>query len=67
MPTVKDTSASSSTESQTVQQLKDGLARTQNVLGVLFNLVKDHIPNANLSGVLNNLNFEVIKYKLTII
>ncbi|KAI3767662.1 hypothetical protein L2E82_17978 [Cichorium intybus] len=59
MPVVKDNGASCSTDPQTVQQLKDGLARTQNALSVLVNLVKDHIPNVNLSGVLDNLNFEV--------
>nr|KAJ0195475.1 hypothetical protein LSAT_V11C700375270 [Lactuca sativa] len=59
MPAVKDNNASCSTDPQTVEQLKDGLARTQHALNVLFNLVKDHIPNANLSGMLNNSNLEV--------
>ncbi|KAI3679494.1 hypothetical protein L2E82_51406 [Cichorium intybus] len=59
MLSAKEIGASSSIDSQTVQQLKDGLAQRQNALSVLINLVKDHIPNANLSGVLNNLNLQV--------
>nr|KAJ0222291.1 hypothetical protein LSAT_V11C200100170 [Lactuca sativa] len=59
MPGVKDNNVSCSTDPQTIEQLKDGLTRTQHALNVLFNLVKDHIPNANLSGMLNNLNLEV--------
>ncbi|XP_023741116.1 uncharacterized protein LOC111889214 [Lactuca sativa] len=59
MPAVKDNGASSSTDPETIQQLKDGLSCTQNALSVLINLVKDHIPNANVLGMLNNLNLQV--------
>lgn len=60
MPPVKNKCDSCSNDSEIVEQLKDGLACTQSALSVLFNLIKDHIPNANLLGVLNNLNIEVI-------
>lgn len=67
MSTVKENGASPSTDPETIQQLKDGLSRTQNSLSVLINLIKDHIPNANISGMLNNLNLQVILYKLFIL
>ncbi|KAJ9544537.1 hypothetical protein OSB04_024244 [Centaurea solstitialis] len=51
MPSVKK-SGDSSTDSQTIQQLKS-------VVNVMVNIIQEHIPNANISEVLNNMNIEV--------
>ncbi|KAJ9546594.1 hypothetical protein OSB04_019137 [Centaurea solstitialis] len=51
MPSVKK-SGDSSTDSQTIQQLKS-------VVNVTVNIIQEHIPNANISEVLNNMNIEV--------
>ncbi|CAH1442161.1 unnamed protein product [Lactuca virosa] len=42
----------SSSDSQTVHQLKS-------VVNVMANIIQEHIPNANLSAVLRNMNIEV--------
>ena len=52
MPTVK-ANANSSTDSQTIHQLKS-------VVNVMLNIIQEHIPNANLPAVLTNMNIEVL-------
>ncbi|XP_071726157.1 uncharacterized protein [Rutidosis leptorrhynchoides] len=64
MPAVKESrfassSNSSSTDSDDVQQLKTELAHQKNIVSVLVNLFQEHIPNANLSGVLSTLNVQI--------
>lgn len=54
MPSVKK-NGDSSTDSQTIQQLKS-------VVNVMLNIIQEHIPNANISEVLNNMNIEVLIY-----
>ncbi|KAJ9567338.1 LOW QUALITY PROTEIN: hypothetical protein OSB04_003304 [Centaurea solstitialis] len=52
MPAVKANNANSSTDSQTIHQLKS-------VVNVMLNIIQEHIPNANLPAVLSNMNIEV--------
>ena len=59
MPSIEK-SDDSSTDSQTIQQLKS-------VVNVMLNIIQEHIPNANLSTVLNNMNIEVLIYFLLIL
>jgi hypothetical protein len=59
MPSVEN-SGDSSTDSQTIQQLKS-------VVNVMLNIIQEHIPNANLSAVLNNMNIEVLIYFLLVL
>ena len=57
MPAAKKNGDSSS-DSQTVLQLKS-------VVNVMANIIQEHIPNANLSAVLRNMNIEVITCTIT--
>ncbi|KAI3798896.1 hypothetical protein L1987_34180 [Smallanthus sonchifolius] len=50
-PTAKS-NGDSSTDSQTIHQLKS-------VVNVMLNIIQEHIPNANLSTVLSNMNIQV--------
>ncbi|XP_076914119.1 uncharacterized protein LOC143572995 [Bidens hawaiensis] len=51
MPATKSSGASL-TDLQTIDQLK-------NVVGAMVVIIQEHIPNANLSSVLNNMNIQV--------
>nr|KAJ0227956.1 hypothetical protein LSAT_V11C100024320 [Lactuca sativa] len=57
MPAAKK-NGDSSLDSQTVHQLKS-------VVNVMANIIQEHIPNANLSAVLRNMNIEVITCTIT--
>nr|KAJ0195960.1 hypothetical protein LSAT_V11C700383990 [Lactuca sativa] len=57
MPAAKKNGDSSS-DSQTIHQLKS-------VVNVMANIIQEHIPNANLSAVLRNMNIEVITCTIT--
>lgn len=59
MPSVKK-SGDSSTDAQTIQQLTS-------VVNVMFHIIQEHIPNANISEVLNNMNIEVLIYYLFVL
>ncbi|KAI3717205.1 hypothetical protein L1987_68672 [Smallanthus sonchifolius] len=51
MPAAKS-NGNSSTDSQTIHQLKS-------VVNVMLNIIQEHIPNANLSTVLSNMNIQL--------
>ncbi|KAJ9561708.1 hypothetical protein OSB04_006868 [Centaurea solstitialis] len=52
MPAVKANNVNSSTDSQTIHQLKS-------VVNVMLNIIQEHIPNANFPVVLSNMNIEI--------
>nr|KAJ0195321.1 hypothetical protein LSAT_V11C700344130 [Lactuca sativa] len=52
MPTVKEKVVSCSND-PSVEQLKT-------MVNVMENIIQEHIPNANLSGILSNMNIQML-------